>query len=125
MESQANQPCVNCQHLQTQVSVLQAEVDSLRRNLAQIQQQLAQARKDSSNSSKPPSSDLVKPPKATPPNDAAKRRRGGQPGHPLHLRPLLPPELLNGGSHFYPLELCPDCGQGLQAVATPARVVQQ
>jgi transposase len=125
MESKANQPCVNCQRLEAQVSALQAEVDSLRLNLAQIQQQLAQARKDSSNSSKPPSSDLVKPAKATLPDSAAPRRRGGQPGHPLHLRPLLPPELLNGGSHFYPLELCPDCGEGLQTVATPPRLVQQ
>jgi transposase len=125
MDGKANQPCTNCQRLQDQVSILQAEVDSLRLDLAQIQQQLAQARKDSSTSSKPPSSDLVKPPKATPPGGAAKQTRGGQPGHPLHLRPLVPPALLNGGSHFYPLELCPDCGQGLQAVATPPRVVQQ
>ena len=125
MDGKANQPCANCQRLQDQVSILQAEVDSLCLDLAQIQQQLAQARKDSSTSSKPPSSDLVKPPKATPPGGAAKRPRGGQSGHPLHLRPLVPPELLNGGSHFYPLELCPDCGQGLQAVATPPRVVQQ
>jgi transposase len=125
MESNANQPCVNCQRLEAQVSILQADVDALRLDLAQLQQQLAQTRKDSSTSSKPPSSDLVKPPKPTLPVGAAKRQRGGQPGHPFHERPLLPPELLNGGSHSYLLELCPECGQGLQAVATPPRVVQQ
>lgn len=125
MEGKAKQPCTNCQRLETHIHALQAEVESLRHNLAQIQEQLAHARKDSSNSSKPPSSDLVKPPKPTLTDDAAPRRRGGQPGHPLYLRPLLPPEQLNGGSHFYPLQWCPDCGQGLQAVATPPRIVQQ
>jgi hypothetical protein len=33
--------------------------------------------------------------------------------------------LLNGGSHTYLLELCPTCGQGLQATDSPPRVVQQ
>src|SRR5262245_59030946 len=46
---------------------------------------------DSSNSSKPPSTD---PPggKRQPPAPPSGRRRGGQPGHPRHLRLLVPPE---------------------------------
>jgi transposase len=118
MEANAAAPCSECQRLRAQLEALQATV-------AQLQEQLAQARKDSSTSSKPPSSDLVKPPKPVPCDGAAQRPRGGQPGHPRHQRPLFPPELLNGGSRTYALELCPTCGQGLQAADCPPRVVQQ
>ena len=46
---------------------------------------------NSSNSSKPPSTD---PPqvKRQPPAPRSGRRRGGQPGHPRHERPLVPPD---------------------------------
>ena len=46
---------------------------------------------NSSNSSKPPSTD---PPgrNRKPPVPASGRKRGGQPGHARHLRPLVPPE---------------------------------
>ena len=80
-------PCPDCQRLQAQLQALQATV-------LQLQEQLAAARKDSSTSSKPPSSVLVKP--AKPPPEQAPRSAGGQPGHPHHQRPLLPPEQLNG-----------------------------
>lgn len=50
---------------------------------------------------------------------------GGQPGHPHHQRPLLPAELLNGGSHTHRLDTCPTCGHTLQEVEAPPRVVQQ
>jgi transposase len=118
MEANSAAPCSECQRLRAQLDALQATV-------AQLQEQLAQARKDSSTSSKPPSSDLVKPPKPTPADGATTRQRGGQPGHPRHQRQLFPPEMLNGGSHTYALELCPTCGQGLQAADGPPRLVQQ
>jgi transposase len=118
MEANSAAPCSECQRLRAQLDALQATV-------AQLQEQLARARKDSATSSKPPSSDLVKPPKPAPPDGAARRPQGGQPGHPRHQRQLFPPELLNGGSHTYTLELCPTCGQGLQAADGPPRVVQQ
>jgi transposase len=125
MDSQPSIPCPECQRLRAQLDLLRAQLDALQATVAQLQEQLAQARKDSSTSSKPPSSDLVKPPKPAPPDGAAKRQCGGQPGHPRHLRQLFSPELLNGGTHTYPLELCPDCGHGLQAATCPPRVVQQ
>jgi transposase len=118
MEAKAVTPCAECERLRAQLEALQATV-------AQLQEQLAQSRKDSSTSSKPPSSDLVKPPKPAPPDGAAQRQRGGQPGHPRHQRQLFPPELLNGGAHPYPLEWCPTCGQRLQGAEGPPRVVQQ
>jgi transposase len=111
--------------LQQQVSALQARVATLQGIVRQLQEELARLRKDSSTSSKPPSSDLVKPPRLPPPPEQAQRSIGGQPGHPRHQRPLLPPAQLNGGAHTHRLDGCPTCGHALQAVATPARVVQQ
>jgi transposase len=117
--------CTNCRGLQERVNALEAELVALKEVVAQLRQQLAAARKDSSTSSKPPSSDIVKPPKPPPPKGQDKRRIGGQPGHPKHERVLFPPELVNGGSHDYVLDLCPSCGHGLQPTAAAPRVVQQ
>src|SRR5712671_1900487 len=124
--------CSNCQRLQAQLDALQTQFESQQAQLktlqvafAQLQAQLAAARKDSSTSSKPPSSDIVKPPKPPPPEGQDKRRIGGQPGHPKHERVLFPPEQVNGGSHDYVLDLCPNCGHGLQPAAAAPRVVQQ
>ena len=90
---------------------------------ARLQQQLAAARKNSSTSSKPPSSDIVKPPKPLP-KGRKKRKRGAQPGHEQHLRPLFPPEAVN---HFkpYTLDCCPDCGGSLRLSKRPPDVLQQ
>src|SRR3954464_12837638 len=124
--------CSNCQRLQAQLDALQAQFESQQAQLktlqvafAQLQQQLAAARKDSSTSSKPPSSDIVKPPKPPPPPGQDRRKIGGQPGHPKHERASFPPEQVNGGSHDYVPDLCPNCGHGLQPAAAAPRVVQQ
>jgi len=65
--------------------------------IAELEGQLAAARKDSSTSSKPPSSDIVKPPASSSgkPGRPKKRRAGGQPGHPRHVRPPFPPEQID------------------------------
>src|SRR5271169_1399108 len=110
--------CASCNRLRAQVRALQSQIDSLRATVAELQARLATAQKDSRTSSKPPSSDLVKPPPPPPPEGQAKRSIGGQAGHPRHERPLFPPELLNGGSHTYVAEICPECGHGLQAATT-------
>jgi transposase len=132
MVAEAIPTCRNCQQLQAQLEALhaqletqQTQLDVLQRTIAQLQAQLAAARKDSSTSSKPPSSDIVKPPKPPPPEGQDKRRIGGQPGHPKHERVLFPPEQVNGGSHDYVLDLCPSCGHGLQPTTAAPRVVQQ
>src|SRR3954449_6115464 len=132
MGAETTQPCSNCQRLQAQLDALQAQFESQQAQLkslqvasAQLQAQLAAARKDSSTSSKPPSSDIVKPPKPPPPEGQDKRRIGGQPGHPKHERTPFPPESVNGGAHDYVLDLCPNCGHGLQPTAAAPRVVQQ
>jgi hypothetical protein len=91
--------------------------------ITRLRAQLAAATKDSSTSSKPPSSDIVKKPKDRP-NNGRKRRRGAQPGHEAHQRPLFAPEQI-GQTHDYTLGQCPDCGGALGSAATAPRVVQQ
>lgn len=93
--------------------------------VAELQERVARAQKDSTTSSKPPSSDLVKPPPPPPPDGQAKRSIGGQPGHPRHERPRFDSAQVSGGSHIHVAEICPECGHGLQASATPPRIVQQ
>lgn len=118
--------CTNCLRLQARVDALEAELAALKQVVAQLAQQLASARKDSSTSSKPPSSDIVKPPKPPLPEGQDRRRIGGQPGHPKHERAAFGPEAINGGSTDHRLDSCPCCGHDLQpALTIPPRVVQQ
>jgi hypothetical protein len=100
------------------------ECQRLKARVAELEAQLATARKHSGNSSKPPSSDIVKPPKDSPDGKGTKRRRGGQPGHPQHERPLFPPEELDD-SRDYTLDQCPDCGGKLEDADVAPRVIQQ
>src|SRR5215211_8291515 len=69
---------------------VQAYIRYLEARLADLEARLGQT---SANSSKPPSSD---PPhvKPAPPRTPSGRRRGGQPGHPRHTRPELPPDAI-------------------------------
>src|SRR5215211_6236879 len=74
---------------EAQAAVL-AVIASLEKRIADMEARLNQ---NSTNSSKPPSSD---PPavkvKRRPPAPPSGRKRGGQPGHKLHTRALVPPE---------------------------------
>src|SRR5262245_32664540 len=108
--------CVRCERLQ-------AQVDTLRAENAQLQEQLAAARKDSSTSSKPPSSDIIKP-KPTQDDDDGKRCIGGQPGHVKHVRAPFPPEQVTRFEE-HTLDVCPCCGGPLRRNAHFAKVVQQ
>lgn len=74
-----------------QIKELKALVAALTKRVAELELELAKAKKDSSTSSKPPSSDITKP-KQKKPGRRKKLRRGGQPGHQRKLRELLPPQ---------------------------------
>jgi transposase len=131
MSEAAAKPCADCQRLQAQLEQQRAQLEQQRAQLEtlqatvyHLQEQLAAARKTSSTSSKPPSSDLVKPAPPPPPPGQSKRQRGGQPGHPKHERALFPPEALTSPPHCHTIDLCPDCGRGLQPAAVAPHVVQ-
>jgi len=91
--------------------------------IASLEAELAKAKKNSSNSSKPPSSDMVRPPKPSAKN-GKKRKRGGQPGHPQHVRPIFPPQAVNH-IELHTLDCCPDCGGSLRPAKRPPAVLQQ
>jgi transposase len=86
-----------------------ALVRSFERRIADLEERLG---KNSTNSSKPPSSD---PPsvKRRPPAPASGKKRGGQPGHRRHSRPLVPPERLRQVIECKP-PACRCCGHNLQ-----------
>src|SRR5437868_12527474 len=116
--------CTNCRRLQARVDALEAELADLKQVVAQLGRQLAAARKDSSTSSKPPSSDIVKPPKPPPPPGQARRQPGGQPGHTSHQRELFPSEMLASTPTDYLLDACPCCGGHLLLTDDEPIVVQ-
>ena len=89
--------CRNCERLELRVAELERLLAAALARIAELEGQLAAARKDSSTSSKPPSSDIVKPPPVScgQPGRPRKRRIGGQPGHARHVRPPFPPEQID------------------------------
>jgi transposase len=97
-------------------------VEQLRAEVAQLRAELAAAKKDSSNSSKPPSSDIVKKPKDRP-KHGSKRKRGGQPNHPRHERPVFPDDQVD----YTELRCneCPDCGGPVVPSKSAPKVLQQ
>jgi transposase len=115
MTTAGTQPCARCATLEQQFKQLQAR-------LAQVEAELAAAKKNSRNSSKPPSSDIVKKPKDQP-EDGSKRKRGGQPGHPLHERaPFGDDEVEYKELHCIE---CPDCHGPVVPSREPPKVLQQ
>ena len=75
------------EHVQARIdAAVSAAVAPLLALIAELEQEIARLKKNSSNSSKPPSSDIVKPPRITLGRKNGKRRKGAQPGHPRHER---------------------------------------
>lgn len=91
-----------------------ARIAELEQRLAALEARLAA---NSSNSSLPPSADpLGAPPPVV--KKKSKRRPGGQPGHPPHLKQLLPPERVDHVTAYVPSE-CSRCHAALPAQAGP------
>jgi transposase len=124
MGRKTRKSCSHCDRLTERVATLDAELSSVRAELARLQEQLAAAKKNSSTSAKPPSSDIVKPPSPSR-ADGRPRVAGGQPGHLRHERSLLAPEQLSEEPHLHLIDLCPGCGHHLQPSTAVPRVVQQ
>lgn len=117
MATKPSQPCAKCERLAKKVEALGARV-------AELEAKLAAAKKNSGNSSKPPSSDIVKPPSEPKGAGGSPRKRGAQPGHPRHERPLFPPEQVDV-SWIYYYTGCPCCGGKLKDRKGPDSILQQ
>ena len=117
--------CANCEILKEQIELLRKELEAALKRIAQLEEQLAKARKNSSNSSKPPSSDIVNPAKARrAKSNQKKRKRGAQKGHPRHERtPFAANQIDKVENHR--LKQCPDCGGRLKTTGIAPQVVQQ
>jgi transposase len=103
----AEPACPGCRELQRRVAELEALVRDLYARLGV----------NASNSSLPPSAN---PPQAPKPvvKPKSKRKPGGQPGHPPHLKQLLPPERVTHVTAFVPTE-CSHCHAALPEQAGP------
>jgi len=91
-----------------------ARIADLERRLAELE---ARLKTNATNSSTPPSANPLgadKPVK----KKKSKRRRGGQPYHPPHLKQLLPPERVTGTQHFVP-DRCTHCQAALPHAPGP------
>src|SRR5581483_1514155 len=97
--------CPGCRELAQRVRELEE----------QLREVLAKLNTNASNSSTPPSANPLgaQPPVRKP---KSKRRRGGQPGHPPHLKQLLPSERVGLTEHFVPTH-CGHCQAALPATA--------
>jgi transposase len=103
--------------LQAQLDELLASARQQQEQIRQLQLQLADTqvrlRADSTNSSLPPSSDRFRvkrrPP---PPSEQPRKKRGGQPGHPRHLRLLVPDDQVRRTIPCKPTP-CRRCGRPL------------
>jgi transposase len=110
--------CPQCAEREKRLAVLEQRI-------AELETQLAKAKKNSGNSSKPPSSDIVNPPpKRNKRGRPKKRKRGGQPGHARHERPLFDEHELD---HIWEWRLpaCPCCDGPLQDADQEPRRFQQ
>lgn len=118
MENANVQGCANCGRLQ-------AEMADLRQQVADLQGQLAKAKKHSGNSSKPPSSDITAPKKkSAKKNQHGKKKKGGQHGHQRHQRQAFAADQIEE-TLAYRYDMCPCCRGPLVDVDLPPKTLQQ
>lgn len=107
-----------------EIERLQQEVERLRREnaeqqkrIADLERQLALRQQNSTTTSKPPSSDgLAGRQRERGRRTKSRRKRGGQPGHPGHSRPLVPAERVNTRVDLVP-DTCRHCQHALRTTA--------
>jgi len=110
------------QTLEEATALLRLAWEQLDQLQARVQELEARLGQTSRNTSRPPSSDPPETPR--PPTSPTRRRRGGQPGHPLHQRILVPPEPVDQIRTYWPAQ-CRSCAAPLPAVATGEPVRHQ
>jgi transposase len=94
---------------------LRQQVAEQTKRIADLERQLALRQQNSTTTSKPPSSDgLAGRQRTRGRREKSRRKRGGQPGHPGHCRPLVPPERVNATVELVPA-VCRHCDHPLRA----------
>ena len=106
--------CIGCRERDARIAKLEAELADVRKTVAGLTARLGT---NATNSSIPPSANPLDAPKPVK-KKKSKKRRGGQKGHPPHLRQLLPPERVNQFVPFVPSQ-CEHCNASLPAAAQP------
>ena len=107
--------CHGCQTRDARLAEQDARIAALEEQVRQLKALLG---RNASNSSLPPSANPLGAPKPVT-KKKSKRRPGGQPGHPPHLKQLLPPERVNVTYALLPPQ-CQHCHADLPAQAAPA-----
>jgi transposase len=102
--------CPGCRERDARIAELERRVAELE---SRVRELMARLGNNSSNSSVPPSANPLGAPKPVV-KKKSKRQRGGQPGHPPHLKQLLPPERVNKVVTFVPRH-CEHCDTPLPA----------
>src|SRR5205085_3912832 len=105
--------CPGCRARDVRIAELEQRNAALERRLAALEAQLGT---NSSNSSVPPSANPLGADKPVV-KKKSKRRPGGQPGHPPHLKQLLPPKRVDRVVPLVPHE-CEDCHAALPTEAS-------
>lgn len=108
-------PCPGCRERDARIAEQDARIVELEKRLAELEAKLGV---NSSNSSLPPSHNPLGAPKAGKKKKKSNRKRGGQPGHPPHLKELLPIERVARFKKFIPKE-CECCHAGLPSEPGP------
>lgn len=104
--------CSGCREREARIAELERRVATLD---AQVRDLTARLGTNSANSSVPPSANPLGAPKPVV-KKKSKRKPGGQPGHPPHLKQLLPPARVNHVQVFVPAQ-CEHCHADLPAQA--------
>src|SRR6266545_2355471 len=106
--------CPGCRERDARIAELERRVAELEQIVRDL---LARLGNNSSNSGTPPSANPLSAPKPVRKQPTG-RKPGGQPGHPPHLRQLLPPERVKEIIRYVPTH-CGKCHTRLPANASP------
>jgi len=107
-------PCPGCRERDARIAELERMLQALTQRVAELESRL---KTNASNSSTPPSANPLNADKPVK-KKKSKRKRGGQPGHPPHLKQLLPPECITRTESIFP-EVCGTCQTRLPRKAGP------
>jgi transposase len=105
-----NLECPGCRARELRIAELERRNAELEQRVSSLEARLGN---NSSNSSIPPSANPLDAPKPVR-KPKSKRRPGAQPGHPPHLKRLLPPERINHVERYVPQQ-CERCQAELSA----------